>query len=249
MKNFSLVLSVVTILGTTIGAASAQDKPDGKWHGAAGVGISFAAGNTSSNAISITGDTAKETTADKITIYGLMLRAESKTAGVTNKTSDLLKVGGRYDWNINDRLYAFGGGELERNQLIGLTMRTSLNGGLGYKLIRDANTTFDIFGGIGWSGFDYRAPLKDRNGVELLLGEESTHKLSPTVSFKQRFVYYPGAKDLGNRATFDAGLSAALAGNLTANVTSSNRYQSKVPFGAKSTDTLLLVGVGVGYKF
>jgi putative salt-induced outer membrane protein len=247
MKSLSLVLSFTTILGTTIGAASAQDKPDGKWHGAAGAGVSFASGNTSSNAISITGDTAKETAADKITVYGLLLRAESKTAGITNKTSDLLKVGGRYDWNINDRLYAFGGGELERNQLIGLTLRTSLNGGLGYKVIRDATTTFDVFGGIGWSGFDYKAPLKDRNGAELLLGEESTHKLSPTVSFKQRFVYYPGAKDLGNRATFDAGLSAALAGNLTANVTLSNRYQSKVPLGAKSTDTLLLVGVG--YKF
>jgi putative salt-induced outer membrane protein len=247
MKNTFLAFSLAAVLATSVSAVNAQDKPDGNWHGTSGVGVSFNSGNTSSNAISITGDASKETTADKITAYGLMLRAESKSAGVTNKTADLLKVGGRYAWNLNDRLYAFGGGELERNQLIGLSLRKSVNGGLGYKVIRDANTTFDVFGGIGWSGFDYKAPAKDLSGAELLIGEESTHKLSPTVSFKQRFVYYPGAKEIGNRATFDAGLSAALAGNLTANVTLSNRYQSKVAIGAKSVDTLLLVGVG--YKF
>jgi putative salt-induced outer membrane protein len=248
MKKTYIALTLAAIVGTTSMAATAQTKPDGNWHGASGVGLSFASGNTSSNALSITGDTSKETTADKITAYGLMLRAESKNAaGVKSKTSDLLKLGGRYEWNINDRLYAFGGGELERNQLIGLDLRKSVNAGLGYKVIRDANTTFDVFGGIGWSGFDYKAPAIDRSGAELLLGEESTHKLSPTVSFKQRFVYYPGAKEIGNRATFDAGLSAALAGNLSANVTLSNRYQSKVAIGAKTTDTLLLVGVG--YKF
>jgi putative salt-induced outer membrane protein len=247
VKKTYLALSLTTLFSIASGTVHAQDKPDGQWHGASGVGFSFASGNTSSNALSITGDTSKETSADKITLYGLMLRAESKTAGVTNKTSDLMKVGGRYAWNINDRLYAFGGGELERNQLIGLDLRKSVNAGLGYKVIRDATTTFDVFGGIGWSGFDYKAPAVDRSGAELLLGEESTHKLSPTVSFKQRFVYYPGAKEIGNRATFDAGLSAALAGNLSANVTLSNRYQSKVAIGAKTTDTLLLVGVG--YKF
>jgi putative salt-induced outer membrane protein len=248
MKKFQTVLTLSSFaLSGVFATASAQDKPDGQWHGAAGVGLSFAAGNTSSNALSITADTAKETAADKITIYGLVLRAQAKVAGVKTTSADLMKLGGRYDWNINDRLYAFGGGELERNQLINLSLRTSLNGGLGYKVIRDATTTFDVFGGIGWSSFDYKAPLIDRSGAELLLGEESTHKLSSTVNFKQRFVYYPGSNALGNRATFDAGLSAALAGNLTANVTLSNRYQSKVPIGAKSTDTLLLVGVG--YKF
>jgi putative salt-induced outer membrane protein len=247
MSKTYIAISFTAIISTLAGAANAQDKPDGKWHGSAGVGLSFNSGNTSSNALSITGDTSKETTADKITAYGLLLRAESKTAGVTNKTSDLLKVGGRYAWNINDRLYAFGGGELERNQLINLSLRTSLNGGLGYKVIRNANTSFDVFGGIGWSGYDYKAPLNDRKGAELMLGEESTHKLSPTVNFKQRFVYYPGQSEIGSRATFDAGLSAALAGNLNANVTLSTRHQSKVPVGIKSTDTLLLVGVG--YKF
>jgi putative salt-induced outer membrane protein len=247
MNKTYIALSLTAVLATSVGAVNAQDKPDGKWHGSAGIGISFNSGNTSSNAISITGDTSKETSADKITAYGVMLRAESKTAGVTNKTADLLRFGGRYAWNINDRLYAFGGGELERNQLTGLDLRKSVNGGLGYKVIRDANTTFDVFGGIGWSGLDYKAPTKDVSGAELMLGEESTHKLSPTVNFKQRFVYYPGQSDIGNRATFDAGLSAALAGNLSANVTLSNRYQSKVAVGAKSTDTLLLVGVG--YKF
>jgi putative salt-induced outer membrane protein len=242
--------STSALLVLSLGTAQAQPapKPDGLWHGAAGLGLSYATGNTSSNALSINGDMSRETEVDKITGYGLVLRSQAKIAGATTKTADQMKFGGRYDRILSGNLFAFGGGELERNQLSNLDMRTSLNAGVGYKVLRNATTTFDVFAGLGWSRYDYKAPSGDKSGMEALIGEESTHKLSPTVNFKQRLVVYPGLKsDLGVRAAFDAGLSAAISGNLTANVTLSNRYQSKAGVGTKATDTLLLVGVG--YKF
>jgi putative salt-induced outer membrane protein len=249
MRINNIIAVAALIAAATSGNANAQPKPpDGLWHGSAGLGLSYTSGNTSANSLSINADTARETNVDKIVGYGLVLRGQTKISGVNTKTSDLMKLGGRYERNLSDKLFAFGAGELERNSLAKLSLRTSLNGGLGYKVIRDANTTFDVFGGLGWSRFDYEAPLADKSGAELMFGEESTHKLSPTVNFKQRLVVYPGAKsDLGYRATFDAGLSAALAGNLTANITLSNRYQSKPATGSKATDSLLLVGVG--YQF
>jgi putative salt-induced outer membrane protein YdiY len=244
--NTFLIATAISF--STISAASAQAKPDGQWHGAAGAGLSIASGNTSSSALSVTADTVKETAEDKITGYGLLLRAQSKVANVSTKTSDLFKLGGRYDRNLTDKIFAFGGGELERNQLQNLSLRTSLNGGLGYKVIRTPETAFDVFAGLGWSQYNYTGTALDKSGVEALIGEESVHKLSPTVSFKQRVVVYPGLQSgLGIRATMDAGLSAAIAGNLTANVTLSNRYQSKHAVGSKANDLLLLVGVG--YKF
>jgi putative salt-induced outer membrane protein len=240
---------IATMIGCSLAATvSAQTKPDGLWHGGAGLGLSVASGNTSSSALSVTGDTVKETAEDKITGYGLLLRGQSKAGNITTKTADLAKLGGRYDRNLTDKIFAFGGGELERNQLQNLSLRTSLNGGLGYKVIRTPETAFDVFAGLGWSQYNYTGTAQDKSGMEGLVGEESVHKLSPTVSFKQRVVVYPGFKsDLGYRATMDAGLSAALAGNLTANVTLSNRYQSKHAVGTKGSDLLLLVGVG--YKF
>lgn len=246
MRTF-LICSLLAV-ATTGSIAHAQTKPDGQWHGALGAGLSLASGNTRSQALSVSADGSVETAADKITAYGLLLNASSKNAGgVNTKTADLFRIGGRYDRNITDRLYGFGGLEFEKDAIKTLNLRTSLMAGVGYKLIRTADMTFDVFGGIGYTQNDYKV-AKDSSGANLLLGEESTHKLSASSSFKQRLVVYPGLESsLGNRATWDATLSSALAGNLSLNVTYGLRYASKVPAGIKGTDSLLLVGVG--YKF
>ena len=231
------------------GTAVAQTKPaDGLWHGAMAAGVSLASGNTRSSAFSLVGDGAVETAADKLTIYGTALNASTKNAaGDKTKTADLYRLGARYDRNITDRLFGFGGLELEKDGIQSLKLRSGVNAGLGYHVLRGDSITFDVFGGVGYVRNDYKVAT-DTSGATLLLGEESTHKLSATSAFKQRLVIYPGLKSsLGNRATWDATVSTALAGNLTLNATYSLRHASKVPDGVKRTDSLFIVGVG--YKF
>ena len=118
--------------------------------------------------------------------------------------------------------------------------------GVGLHLINTTDTSFDIFGGIGYAGTDFtngrRATVR-----ELLLGEESSHKISESTSFKQKLVLYPGAAELGNRATFDAGLATSITGAWTLNTGVAVRYASKVAPGLKTTDTLLTVGFGYKY--
>ena len=244
--RFTLLASA--LLAITSGTALAQAKPDGQWHGSMAAGLSFATGNTKSTSISANGDGSVETAADKISAYGMLLNASSdNAAGASTKTADLFRVGGRYDYNLSPVLYAFGGLEFEKDGVQGLDLRSSINAGIGYKVIRDTDTTFDVFAGVGYTANNYKVG-NDVNGSTALLGEESTHKLSATSTFKQRLVLYPAvSSDLGNRATWDATLSTALAGNLTLNVTYGLRYASKVPAGVNSSDSLLLVGVG--YKF
>lgn len=229
--------------------AGAQTKPDGQWHGTGSAGLSLSSGNGSTSALSVNADAAVETADDKTSFYASILNGRSKAKGAdTLKTSDLARVGARYDRNINAQLYGFVGGELERDGVQSLSLRTSINGGLGYKVIRDASTTFDVFGGLGYTRADFKEPLIDKRGAELILGEESTHKLSASTSFKQRFVVYPGFKSAnGYRSTFDASLSTALAGNLQGTVGLSSNFNSKVATGLSKTSTLLLVGVS--YKF
>jgi putative salt-induced outer membrane protein len=240
-----IVIAVGLTLSTSI--AFAQAKPDGQFHGTFAAGLSLASGNTSSNALNLTADAAAETADDKTTVYGLITRASNKSSGVSNTTSDLFRIGGRYDRNLSDRLFAYGGLELERDNIANLKMRTSVSAGVGYKVIRDATTTFDVFGGVAYTSNDYKAPLVDTKGFGVQIGEESTHKLSATSTFKQRLVVTPAGGDVGTRAAWDASLSSALAGNLSLNVGLGFRYVNKVPLGVKKTDTLLIVGVG--YKF
>ena len=83
---------------------------------------------------------------------------------------------------------------------------------------------------------------------ELILGEESTHRLTETTSFRQRLVLFPNLRDTGEyRAIFDAGLAVAM--NKTMNLTLSfqDRYDSLATSPAKQNDTLFIAGVNVKF--
>jgi putative salt-induced outer membrane protein len=228
------------------GAAMAQDEPDGKWHGGITIGGAFASGNSSSRVLTGSADAAVATTVDKISLYGNVNYGRSDIDGVRTTTSDQVRLGGRYDYNLSEALFVFGGANAETNKVAGLKSRYGLNGGVGYKVIRTAETTFDVFAGVGYSTVKFTDD-SSANGAEFMLGEESTHKLSESTTFKQRLEFRPGQGDLGNLATFDAALATAISGAWTLNTGLAVRYASEVAPGLKSTDTLLTVGFG--YKF
>jgi putative salt-induced outer membrane protein YdiY len=239
MKRIALAAVALAVLATP---AFAQTKTDGEWRGNLSLGLSYSAGNTDANSLSLGADAVRATVEDKITLGATALRGESKTAGVTTKTAELFKMGGRYDRNFSDRLFGFGGLDLEHDKLQRLDLRSTLSGGVGYHVIADKETTFDVFGGLGLTREKFE-PFA-RNFSEILLGEESSHKLSESTTFKQRLVVYPNLKDSGEyRANFDATLATAISSGWNFNVTLSNRYASNHLPGLKSSDTLLLIGV------
>lgn len=227
-------------------AAMAQTPIDGKWHGGVSIGGAAASGNTSSTTLAANAETVRATASDKITLYGLGNYAKSKINGVDTTTANLFRLGGRYDYNITPNFFAFGGGEGETNRAGGVDTRYALNGGVGYRLVRTDTMSWDVFGGAGYSDTKFTDGSK-RNGMELVLGEESSHKLGESTTAKQRLVVYPGESEVGTRATFDAGLAMAISGGWTLNTGLSYHYASKVAAGLKKSDTLWTVGFG--YKF
>jgi putative salt-induced outer membrane protein len=234
--------SVLAALSMASFAAMSQDKPDGQWHGGISLGGAASSGNTSSRTLSATADMARATAADKISLYSAAVYG--RTGSTT--TADLFRLGGRYDWNLSPQLFAFGGAETETNKAGGVKSRFGLNGGLGYKLVRTPTTAWDVFAGVGYTDTKF-TDNTTRNGATLVLGEESSHKLSDTTTAKQRLVIYPGNSEVGTSATFDAGLATAIAGGWTLNTGLSVRHAGKVAVGLKKTDSL--VTVGFGYKF
>ena len=84
--------------------------------------------------------------------------------------------------------------------------------------------------------------------MSLLLGEESTHKLSDTTSFKQRLTLVPNLKNSGEfRSNWDAGLAVAMSKTMNLNVGFSFAHNSDPGPGRKSTDTLLTTGISVKF--
>ena len=245
MNRFTPTLGAIALV-LTAQAVQAQDEPDGRWHGGLSVSGAFASGNSSSRTLAANADASVATAEDKLSLYGIANYGRNKVNGIDTTTADLLRLGGRYDFNLGPQWFSFGGVEGETNKAGGVRDRYNLNGGLGYHLIKDDVTSWDVFSGVGYTATRL-TDGSEANGAQVLFGEESSHKVSETTTLKQRLVYYPGGGDLGHRATFDAGLATQIRGGWTLNAGLSSRYASRVPVGTKKTDNLLTVGFG--YKF
>ncbi len=227
--------------------AQVEVKPDDNWRAVLGAGLSYASGNSRSNTLSLTADAVKASTLDKWTLGGRYLRG--KNNGSTS--ADQLLLTGRYDRDLNTDVFAFGQGDFLRDRMANLNARLSAGVGVGYHVIKAPQTTFDVFGGVGYTYDDYQVAtvVADRTrdtygSANLLLGEESTHKLSDTTAFRQRLVLYPNLRDTGEfRGTFDAGLAVAINKRFSLTATLGYRYSSDPGSGVKKGDTLFVTGL------
>ncbi len=235
--------------------AMAQAKTDGLWRGLGGAALSATSGNTSGSSFLLNAEASRATTADKISLGGMANYARNKTDGITKTTSNKWAGFGQYDFNLTTDLFAFGKLGLEGDALIDLSLRTSLAGGLGYKIINTELNTFTVFGGLGYvtDRYSVAQTVGDKTGttfsrVSLYVAEESTHQLTPTVAVKQRLDVYPGfSGDKAILAKFAAGLSVAMSSTLNLSVGLTDSYNSKPPAGFKKNDLGLFTGVNVKF--
>jgi putative salt-induced outer membrane protein len=247
--------SLLALACLSSAAAMAQTKTDGLWRGAGGAALSASSGNTNTSTLLISAEAARATTSDKLTLGGSMNYAKSEIGGVDQTTANKWAASGQYDHNLSPRLFAFGKLGLESDKLVDLTLRTALAAGLGYKVISTEQTSFEVFGGLGYSTdkYDIARTIAGKTDTtfsraSVYLGEASSHQLSPTVSFKQRLDLYPGVSgDKAMLAKFGAGLAVAMSSTLNLTVGLTSDYNSKPPAGTKSTDVGFFTGVNVKF--
>jgi putative salt-induced outer membrane protein len=254
MKVWASLLLLATI-GIWGGALADDARQEGKWRGSGGAAVSISSGNTRSSSINLTADVTRMTSDNKLTLNGQILGSSAKSNGIATTTANLWIAGTRYDHNISAHTFGFGGLAFNHDQLKQLSLRSVVEAGLGYHLIKTNENQFDILG-----GFSYRADQYSGSGilidnqmvttleaVELRLSEESTHKFSKTVNFKQTLTIYPNLSSSGNRATFNTGLFVSLNKTLSLSVTLQDRYDSLAPAPIMKNDILFFTGVN--FKF
>ena len=245
------LIALISLAAAGAAQAQATVKPDGQFRAALGLGASLSSGNTKASNLSLTSEAVRATDQDKTSLYGNAQYA--KSGGVT--TAEQLRAGGRQDVNLNPTLFGFGGLDLERNKFANLSLRGLASAGLGWHALKAETTTLDVWGGLGYTSDRYIDPMvieganRSRYGyASLLLGEESTHKLSETTSVKQRLVLVPNLKDRGEfRANWDAGLAVAMNKTMNLTVGLALAHNSAPGAGRKATDTLFTTGVSVKF--
>ncbi|MDX3905764.1 MAG: DUF481 domain-containing protein [Pigmentiphaga sp.] len=221
-------------------------EPDGKWRGSISAGASLASGNTDATSLNIGANAGRATAMDRLNFNLTGLYGTKDEDGERSETAKLLRMGGKYDRDITDRMFGFGSLDLEHDKLQELNLRGVAAAGLGRHIIKNDRTVFDLFSGLAYN--HERFTEETRNSAELLLGEESNHKISDTTSLHQRLAIYPNLTDSGEyRIQFDAGLTTSITRKIELKITLSNRYMSNPQPGVKKSDTLLLTNIG--YRF
>ena len=255
MTSYSIKLLVLAGASVACGNVLADSKTDGQWRGAGGAALAMSSGNSSTSSLLLNADAARATLADKTTLGAAINYAKDKSGGVDRTTSNKWAAFGQYDYNLSPQVFAFGRLGLEGDKLIDLSLRSALAGGLGYKLINTERTSFDLFGGLGYTTDKYqqRQTIAGKTDTRfsrasVYLGEASSHQLSSSVSFKQRLDLYPGISgDKALLAKFNAGLSVAMSSTLNLSVGLTDSYNSKPPARTKKNDVGFFTGVNVKF--
>lgn len=217
------------------------------WSGAIDAGLTLTRGNADTSTLALGMNAARTTPRDKISVYMAALYAKNKVSGTSLTTANAIRGGARYDFNLTNRTFAFGFGDLEYDEFQKLDLRMVLGGGLGFHALKRERTTLDIFGGGSLNKEYFSTDLRRTSG-EVLAGEELNHKLSDRVSFKERLVFFPNLTETGEyRLNFDTSAVTNLNKWLGWHVTLSDRYLSNPVLGAKNNDLLLTTGVRVTF--
>lgn len=255
LSRFHAGCALIAALAACAGAAHAELKPDGRWRGNGGAAFAATSGNNESTSALVSFELGRATLVDRINLNGNVNNGRSVVEGERKTTSDKWGLNGQYDYNVSIRLYSFVKLGLESDKVAHLSLRSTVAGGAGYKLVDTKDDIFSLLWGFAYSTDRYREPVTIDNvtgtrfsRTSLFVGEESQHQLTGNTSFKQRLEYYPGVS--GDRAKivkFTAGLGVAINTSINLTVGVTDTYNSNPPDGQKRNDVGLFTGVNVKF--
>jgi hypothetical protein len=219
------------------------------WSGLLDTGLSVTRGNSATLTYTLSGKAARVTDRDKISLYTTAIYASDDTTPPSRTTAHAIRGGVRGELNVSEKLFVFGFTDFEYDQFQHLDLRNVIGGGLGYHVVKKANTTFDVFGGGAFqqeyfSPIPPTVPAVTRKSGEIVLGESLNAKLNSRTTVGETFSLYPNISDTGNyRFTFDLTAATKLKSWLSWQVTYSDRYLSDPLPGLKKNDLLLSTGL------
>lgn len=243
-------LAVVSAVACGPALAQTSPVPDGAWRGSVAASAAGSAGNTENLSIGIKADAVRQTDSDKLGVQLQQVLSTSTRAdtGDSELSGQIFRLSGRYERNIVDRWFAFGALDYEHDKLAGVRHRVLPQLGGGYHAIVSDRTTFDVFGGFAFNRTVFYVDPGIRE-AELLVGEESTHKIGRDTVLSQRLAIFAPFDDPTGayRVQFDAGIVTRITGGLGLTVNLTERYSAQPAVGKRRSDVQFFVGVQYGW--
>ena len=244
------VLASVSVFAVCSGVAMAQDG----WTGEGSFSAGTTTGNTETTDLGLGIALAKE--AGIWTYSGEASADYGEQDGIESRNRYFLA--GNVDRQINDRLFGFGRLSYEVDQFSGFDSRTFAGGGLGYNVIANDATTWDVRGGPGIKIDETKRIITtDALGAPLIIPGETQESFgivaksdfshafneSVTLTNNTNVLYAEESTQLGNVIALTASLSEALSARVSFDV----RHDTNPPLGFEDTDTATKVAIVYGF--
>jgi putative salt-induced outer membrane protein len=244
--------------------ASTPAVPHGPvWITNVGAASSSTSGNTDTRNLNLLLDTQRSTEFNKLSITAEFVKSSADVVeadtGKRHETTTAFRELGRvrYDHNLSERVFAFGGLELAHDRIALINLRQVYSTGFGYQfLLRSEQNTWDVLGGLSYRDDRYRdqgveidGRLREELQVhELMFGEESSHDITPSIQFQQKLTVNRSVGEVqGTRGQFDMGLQIALNRTLSLSMKLQRRYDGMARAPVERYDTLVFTGINMKF--
>ncbi len=238
-KKITLTALTLTVLSSTAMAG------ENGWTGEAALTGSKTTGNTETTNAGLGVKLEKQ---DDVWRHKFDAAADyGKVSGTKNK--ERWELGYQLDRDLNDRLYAFGTGDVFQDKFGSYKDGYYLGTGLGYKAIVGEPITWDIEGGVGYRSQKVRltpgtpggAASERQSDIALRAFSDFKYSLNENVSLynETEITWSESDTNIWN----DVGITAQLMGNLAARASFRIDHHTDVPVGFDKTDTISRIGV------
>jgi len=213
------------------------------WSGFVALSFAGSAGNAKTSSIATAASASRQAGKNKMGLYFNQVYASQSNVAPFGATANRISGGYRIDRDVNGKMFVFGTSDFDYDKFMDLDLRSVLGGGLGYHIWRSNSGFWDFNAGGVYNREKFGTGLV-RNSGEVLLGEESAHKVLKSVKLYQKLILYPNITTTGEyRMNFDAGASMPVFKWLEWNIGFSDRYLSNPIFGKRSNDLLYTTGI------
>lgn len=248
-------LAAIAALALPGGAARAQVtlKPDGQWRHLVTAGLNVNSGNTRTSALNLALDSVRATDTSKWSATAQALYASS--AGQT--TGERVSVTTQYNGDLEPWRSSFGFVQAAgvHDRPANIEERLSATTGLGAHLMRADQEFWDVWAGVAVSQDRYVTPVEVDGRLRtrstdsgLVLAEESSLRLSPSTTLRQKLVLLPSLRVSGLvRTEFDGLVAVAVNERMNLTTGLRLRHTTRPPLGLRRLDTALVTGLSLRF--
>lgn len=210
------------------------------WSGEGDLGLVVARGNTDTDTISA--KLAVKKTHERWDHNAGLSFLRSTNSGVTN--AERYQLTGQSNYAINEHSYYFGSLRYDDDRFSGFDYQSSATAGYGRKLIDSEVSKLNVEAGIGYRQTKLEAASSE--GDAIFRGAVNYSRvLNDTTSVTNETLVEAGSNN--TFAQNVTGLSVRINDSMAMKLGFEIRYNSEVPVGLKSTDTITTLNLN--YKF